>query len=113
MEEPIITSPSLKHRLKQTLCSSCCFGPTRSPAWVTGRVHELPEMKEKCRSVFGRSGNRHRRRHSSADFRYDPLSYSLNFEDGFESGFPDEEPLKSFASRMPASPPRLKSVMGL
>lgn len=43
------------------------------------------------------------RRHSS-DFSYDPLSYALNFEDEVVES--EESPVRSFASRLPTSPPR-------
>lgn len=46
------------------------------------------------------------RRHSSAEFSYDPLSYALNFEDNdHDSSEAEEFPMRSFASRLPASPP--------
>lgn len=65
------------------------------------------DIKDKCMTVFSRIGNgsitgKHRK-HYSAEFRYDPLSYSLNFEDGFDAD--DEAPLRSFSSRLPPSPP--------
>ncbi|KAL0337597.1 UNVERIFIED_CONTAM: hypothetical protein Scaly_2034800 [Sesamum calycinum] len=114
--------PSLRHKLKQSLCFSCCFRrrsrpppPLDSPTspsddnpaliWVKTEGphdHSLSEIKDKCRSLLGLSGVNHKR-YSSADFRYDPLSYALNFEDGFESD--DAAPLKTFSARLPPSPP--------
>ncbi|XP_015081656.1 uncharacterized protein LOC107025379 [Solanum pennellii] len=110
--------PSLKQKLKNSLCFSCCFThrntttklhaldyhppPSRQPSssdenpsliWIK------PDIKDKCRTIFNfisnGNGNRHKR-HSSAEFRYDPLSYSLNFE--------DDAPLTNFSSRLPPSP---------
>ncbi|XP_030949914.1 uncharacterized protein LOC115973815 [Quercus lobata] len=92
-----------------------------------------PELKDKCKNLMSRigagggggggGGGRHRRRHS-ADFKYDPLSYALNFDEGENddgygygygygncngNGVPSRDsadvPLRNFASRLPASPP--------
>ncbi|KAF3964219.1 hypothetical protein ACB098_01G320000 [Castanea mollissima] len=84
-----------------------------------------PELKDKCKNLMSRigagGGGRHRRRHS-ADFKYDPLSYALNFDEGenddghgygYGNGDGNGEPsrdsvdvqLRNFASRLPASPP--------
>ncbi|XP_059637831.1 uncharacterized protein LOC132279806 [Cornus florida] len=122
MEDEQSTSPSLKNKLKQTLCLSCCFRSNRrdtldSPSsddkprllrtpstWLKSRAQELPEIKDKCRHLITRIG-KHHRRHSSADFRYDPLSYSLNFDGGYEDTQLDDVPLRNFSSRLPASPP--------
>ncbi|XP_047324266.1 uncharacterized protein LOC124927827 [Impatiens glandulifera] len=113
--------PSLKTKLKQTFCLSCCFPTTRrqsseSPSsssddrpsllraptfWMKS---DLPEIKDKCRNLIGRIGGRHRRNSTSADFHYDPLSYALNFDDGsFDGGDYDESPIKSFSSRLQMS----------
>ncbi|MCD9644831.1 hypothetical protein HAX54_033280 [Datura stramonium] len=123
--------PSLKQKLKNSLCFSCCFPHHhhhRNNTTTTTQLHSLeyhhtppppqlpssssdenpsliwikPDIKDKCRTIFNfigngnGNGNRHKR-HSSAEFRYDPLSYSLNFE--------DEAPLTNFSSRLPPSPP--------
>ncbi|PSS08165.1 Interleukin-2 receptor subunit beta like [Actinidia chinensis var. chinensis] len=130
MEDEQSISPSFKNKLKQTLCLSCCFRnsrretlgssssssttstssddrPTlvRAPSmWLKSRVHELPEIGDKCRHLINRIGrhhHHHRRHSSSADFRYDPLSYALNFDDSHV----DEAPLQNFSARVPASPP--------
>lgn len=127
-----VSPPSLKSKLKDSLCFSCCFrrhhhghrqvldSPTGQPApplpsddkptllWLkTRKAHDLKDdIKDRCMMVFGRAGNginRHHRRHSSAEFRYDPLSYSLNFEDGFDED--DEYPLRNFSARLPPSQP--------
>lgn len=123
--------PSLKHKLKQSLCFSCCFRRRHgqghhlplhhsppSPSdnnptviWFKTKGphdHSLLEIKEKCRTMLGFSGVKHKR-HSSAEFRYDPLSYALNFEDGFDYD-DDEAPLKNFSARLPPSPPLTAAV---
>lgn len=82
-----------------------------------------PEIKEKCRNLINRIGNghgpghrhshsqsnghvnghNHGRRHS-ADFRYDPSSYALNFDKGMEDSQLDEFPYRNFTARLPPSP---------
>uniref|UniRef100_A0A6P4AWL5 uncharacterized protein LOC107427762 n=1 Tax=Ziziphus jujuba TaxID=326968 RepID=A0A6P4AWL5_ZIZJJ len=75
-----------------------------STMWMKSRAHDLPELKDKCRSFISRIGRHHSRRHSS-DFRYDALSYSLNFDQSHEDdAYLDESPLRSFSSRLPHSP---------
>jgi hypothetical protein len=59
------------------------------------------EFKYKYRCFIGKRG-KNRKRHCSEEFRYDPESYSLNFEDDVHKE--DELPLKS---RLPATPERL------
>lgn len=63
----------------------------------------MPEIREKCRSLISRIG---RTRKHSTEFKYDPLSYALNFDVGCEDFLIDEFPLRNFSSRLPASPPR-------
>lgn len=114
---------SFKHKLKESLCFSCCFRrrngshlplhrPLPSPSddnpaviWIKTKEphdHSLSEIKDKCRTMLGFPAAKHKRQ-SSVEFRYDPLSYALNFEDGFDCD--DEAPLKSFSARLPPSPP--------
>ncbi|CAK7353830.1 unnamed protein product [Dovyalis caffra] len=77
----------------------------RSPyAWLKSTAHDL-EIKDKYRGLIGKRG-KNRKRHGSEDFRYDPESYSLNFEDDVHRE--DELPLYSnFKARLPATPERL------
>ncbi|KAI8565680.1 hypothetical protein RHMOL_Rhmol03G0279500 [Rhododendron molle] len=116
MEGEQSTSPSLKTKLKQTLCLSCCLpanhpaGSLHSPsssderprllrassAWLASRDHGFPEIKDKCRHIISRIGGHRRRHSSSADFKYDPLGYSLNFDSG---GHVDEAPSRNFSTR--------------
>ncbi|XVF34491.1 hypothetical protein REPUB_Repub18cG0063200 [Reevesia pubescens] len=72
-----------------------------------------PEIKDKCRNLINRIGNGHapghRRSHShgrrhSADFRYDPSSYALNFDEGCDDSHLNEYPVRNFTSRLPPSP---------
>ncbi|KAF8393090.1 hypothetical protein HHK36_021331 [Tetracentron sinense] len=105
--------PSLKNKLKSSL--SCCFRSGRrevleseekprliraSSTWIRSRANELPEIKEKCRNLISRMG---KSRRNSADFRYDPLSYALNFDESHV----DEFPLRNFSARLQSSPPHL------
>ncbi|KAJ9184061.1 hypothetical protein P3X46_007842 [Hevea brasiliensis] len=117
-------SPSLKDRLKSSIC---CFAAhdnlpesldsvddgsrrtqtPRSPyAWLKSTAQDL-EIRDKCWGLIGRRG-KNRRRHNSADFRYDPASYSLNFDD--DNKREDELPLNNFMARLPATPERLPAV---
>ncbi|CAI9775497.1 unnamed protein product [Fraxinus pennsylvanica] len=89
---------SLRERRKKSPISLSCFfqrnhsfdgssssprSPTSTPkkspsAWIRSKAHDFPEIKHKCRNLISRIGRQ--RCHSSADFSYDPLSYSLNFD---------------------------------
>ncbi|KAK6944408.1 hypothetical protein RJ641_025510 [Dillenia turbinata] len=113
--------PSLKQKLKSSLRIPCCFPPhhrddssvdlwpqlLRSTSWMRSRTHESPEFrdKDKRRHFIPRLGLGHRRRSVSTDFRYDPLSYALNFDDGsFDDSYPDDIPLRNSSSKLPPSP---------
>ncbi|KAD3067845.1 hypothetical protein R6Q59_018043 [Mikania micrantha] len=125
---------SLKDKIKQFFCLACCFTANRretlrsdssssagdatkrplffvgaSSKWIKSRASvDLPEIKHKCCNLISRIGGNqyHRRRRSSADFSYDPLSYALNFEeDACGSLEDDDDAVKSFVSRLPPSPP--------
>ncbi|KAA0063552.1 uncharacterized protein E5676_scaffold285G00930 [Cucumis melo var. makuwa] len=78
-----------------------------SSAKDKSRSRECHDIKDRLPNFISRLG-RHGRRHSaSADFRYDALSYSLNFDEGYDEGHVDDEfPLRNFSSRLPASPPK-------
>ncbi|KAK1434670.1 hypothetical protein QVD17_00419 [Tagetes erecta] len=123
--------PSFKDKIKRFLCFSCCFTVDRretlhsastsstsdntkrplyliaaSSQWIKSRATvDLPEIKYKCSNVLGRIKNHRRRRRSSTDFRYDPLSYALNFEDDSSGNVENNAPVNSFSSRLPSSPP--------
>ena len=85
--------PSLHHKLRTTVCG--CFG---SPGSVAERPHT------------GGGRSRWRRRVVAAgEFRYDPLSYALNFDDGgSKDGDADAEDAafrhRNFSSRLRPSP---------
>ncbi|XP_022756504.1 protein SHORT-ROOT 2-like [Durio zibethinus] len=90
---------------------------TSSSTWL-----KSPELKDKCRNLInrighghgpghrhshnnghGHHGHGHGRRHS-ADFRYDPSSYALNFDEGCDDSQLDEFPFRNFTARLPPSP---------
>ncbi|XP_042422972.1 uncharacterized protein LOC122010501 [Zingiber officinale] len=131
---PPSSPPSIKQRLRSSISFSCCFRGAivsasaaadedqpaslvrSSAAWIRSKAQDLMEIVGQCPGLVPAIGRRHQahRRRRSCDFRYDPLSYSLNFDEG-----PDEEdavlagsgerPLghPSFSSRLPpSSPPR-------
>lgn len=133
MEEEHETSSLRARRKKSSVSLGCCFnrhhraesldassssssvppspGSSRriSPsAWIRSKTNDLPDVKIKGRYRGLMSCMRRHRRHSSADFTYDPLSYSLNFEDDDHdsSDVTREFPMRSFAARLPLSPPR-------
>ncbi|PIA49951.1 hypothetical protein AQUCO_01300589v1 [Aquilegia coerulea] len=105
---------SLKHKLRLSLC--CCFSlddyerPNKSSIITTSSPSSLFQFKD----LFSRIGKAvpHRRRSNSTDFKYDPLSYALNFDQGSQDFYDnnninidDDFPIRSFTSRLPASPP--------
>ncbi|XP_062229402.1 uncharacterized protein LOC133927113 [Phragmites australis] len=78
-------SPSLRHKLRTTVC--CCFG--RGAGAGGERV-------------------RWRRRATTGEFRYDPLGYALNFDEGEDDGAGADAAAafrcRNFNSRLPPSP---------
>ncbi|KAL5698423.1 hypothetical protein ACHQM5_029460 [Ranunculus cassubicifolius] len=58
--------------------------------------------EEKCRNLFCKSKRRTRRH--SGDFRYDAMSYALNFDHGDEESDENDSYLRDFSSRLPHSP---------
>lgn len=99
-------SPSFKHRIKSSMC---CFGgsPHSKLRDLDCEYDDVIIKQHQPRSprwgVFSMIGSKNRRRPNSADFRYDPLSYSLNFEDEWKRDGADELRV-NFSSRLPASP---------
>ncbi|XVE71571.1 hypothetical protein DITRI_Ditri10aG0161900 [Diplodiscus trichospermus] len=104
---PSTPSPTASNHNKPRLSRT-----SSSSTWV-----KSPEFKDKCRNLINRighgpghrhshshgHGHSHGRRHS-ADFRYDPSSYALNFDEGSSDSQLDEFPLRNFTSRLPQSP---------
>lgn len=105
------SSSSFTQRLRSSyLCFSCCFngsnGENEAPAasllrsssvWIRDKARGIPAMVSKF----------NRNRKVSGDFRYDPISYALNFDGGEDDAdVAQEERLrfKNFSSRLPASP---------
>ncbi|XP_021277041.1 uncharacterized protein LOC110411283 [Herrania umbratica] len=108
-------------RVKEKLKSSiCCFRTTPSVGAAVepseemkGRTPRSPcVIKDKCKYLIARIGKGGRKHYSSSsDFSYDPMSYSLNFED--ESSRADELPFINFTSRLPSTPERTSAVKSL
>ncbi|KAH7671894.1 hypothetical protein IHE45_09G017700 [Dioscorea alata] len=113
------SSPSLKHKLRSSICFSCCFRADRdsddrqatslmrsSSAWIRSKA---PEIGDRYRTFVSRMSQNHHRRRHSGDFRYDPLDYALNFDDGGDADDAylagDLSKYRNFSSRLPASPP--------
>ncbi|KMT19001.1 hypothetical protein BVRB_2g030970 [Beta vulgaris subsp. vulgaris] len=113
------SSVSLKHKLKLILASCCNFSDSDEDdikknlehsdkshtlsAWLKS---ELPSIKVISAKIFAGKLGRNRRA-NSVEFGYDPLSYSLNFED--DDSHLDEYPLRNFSSRLPPSPVKEKN----
>ncbi|OAY27446.1 hypothetical protein MANES_16G125900v8 [Manihot esculenta] len=110
-------SPSLKDRLKSSISCFAAHSDSytlasgdgrrsqthtpRSPyAWFKSTAQDL-EIRDKCWGLIGRRG-KNRRRYCSSDFKYDPTSYSLNFQDDINQE--DDLPLNNFMARLPATP---------
>ncbi|XP_074584069.1 uncharacterized protein LOC141840073 [Curcuma longa] len=128
---PPSSPPSIKQRLRSSIPFSCCFRGSivsataaaedqpaslvrSSAAWLRSKAQDLLEIVGQCPGLVPTIGRRHHHHRRSCDFRYDPLSYSLNFDEG-----PDEDDAilagsgerpfghPSFSSRLPpSSPPR-------
>ncbi|KGN55462.1 hypothetical protein Csa_012581 [Cucumis sativus] len=106
---------SFTHKLKSPIS---CFRPDHDPELhdnpssptspaLKSMTSDLPELRGMCRSLVARiSWPSRRRYHHSTDFRYDPSSYALNFEDE-QLRYDDEFPIRDFTSRLPASPPHV------
>ncbi|XP_078433405.1 uncharacterized protein LOC144704751 [Wolffia australiana] len=113
-------------------CFSCCFGGgsgegfesqqdnqatsfvRSSSVWLRSKAQEIPELKDKCRGLISRIGKHHRQ---PGDFKYDPLSYALNFDHGADVDdaddvSPAEFRFRSFSSRLPPTPPHLAPSAG-
>uniref|UniRef100_A0A803N6U1 Uncharacterized protein n=1 Tax=Chenopodium quinoa TaxID=63459 RepID=A0A803N6U1_CHEQI len=92
------------HRLTRT---SSAGGGGGSGGMRSSRSEEFLNLKHKCRSLMTRMGTStprgHHRKSQSTDFRYDPLSYSLNFDE--DDTLVDDYPYRNFSSRLPPSPP--------
>ncbi|KAG8046952.1 hypothetical protein GUJ93_ZPchr0008g12931 [Zizania palustris] len=122
INQPKIGPPAMDGGERRGGCFSCCFGGgddgeaelgqraaralRTSSRWVRERAVELPELVARARA------GRRRRKHPqqlAGEFRYDPISYALNFEDEGAAGecAGEAEPFKyrAFSARLPASPP--------
>ena len=87
--------PSLRHKQRTTVCG--CFGSPSSQ----GSGGERPQNSGRARW--------RRRVAAAGEFRYDPLSYALNFDDGGSDDGAEAEDAafryRNFNSRLPPSPP--------
>ncbi|XP_037463587.1 uncharacterized protein LOC119335578 [Triticum dicoccoides] len=88
--------PSLRQKLRTTVCG--CFGSPSSPGSSGERSH-----------TSGARARWRRRVAAAGEFRYDPLSYALNFDDGgSDDGNADAEDAvflhRNFNWRLPPSP---------
>ncbi|KAK9697941.1 hypothetical protein RND81_08G071300 [Saponaria officinalis] len=102
---------SLKHRLKHSFYGCFKHNPnlhhkldSDSPHSLCGRrlVRSTSGgAKGMVRHLIHRIGTpRQHRRSKSTDFHYDPLSYTLNFDDDDNAEFP----FRNFNDRLPPSP---------
>ncbi|KAJ8492630.1 hypothetical protein OPV22_014351 [Ensete ventricosum] len=121
-------TPPLKRKQHHHHCFTSCFRPdggdqgepiygeraarpvTRSPtSWIR------PEHRGKCLGKGCHCGGGRHRRRPSTEFTYDPLSYALNFDEGYEvesPTFAEQLRLRCFSSQLPASPSRKGSSTG-
>ncbi|XP_039131888.1 myosin tail region-interacting protein MTI1-like [Dioscorea cayenensis subsp. rotundata] len=71
-----------------------------------GSDPRLPEIGDRYRTFVSRMSQNHHRRRHSGDFRYDPLDYALNFDDGGDADDAylagDLSKYRNFSSRLPA-----------
>uniref|UniRef100_A0ACD5UJX8 Uncharacterized protein n=1 Tax=Avena sativa TaxID=4498 RepID=A0ACD5UJX8_AVESA len=93
---PQYSPPSLRHKLRTTVCG--CFG---SPSSDGERLSPQSGGRTRWRRKVAATG----------EFRYDPLSYALNFDEGAGSDDSDEGAdaaaafrYRNFNSRLPPSP---------
>ncbi|KAK4374832.1 hypothetical protein RND71_005509 [Anisodus tanguticus] len=112
----LLRTPPFFNIFKNSLCFSYCFPhrhrctpppPSSSdehPALIWVNPEEPNNLKDKILTALNFVSNRHKR-HSSTEFRYDPLSYLLNFEDGLSDNEEENAHLRKFSSRLPHSPP--------
>nr|XP_018678877.1 PREDICTED: uncharacterized protein LOC108952332 [Musa acuminata subsp. malaccensis]XP_018678878.1 PREDICTED: uncharacterized protein LOC108952332 [Musa acuminata subsp. malaccensis] len=110
-------TPPLKRKHHHHHCFTSCFRPSVSqeePVYEERAARSptsliRPEHRGKCLGFgYHCGGGRHRRR-PSTEFRYDPLSYALNFDEGCEVESPtraEQLRLRYFSSQLPASPSR-------
>ncbi|TYG87727.1 hypothetical protein ES288_A13G238800v1 [Gossypium darwinii] len=110
--------PWQRHQNNQRLAASASMTPpspkaddNNSPRLTSSTWLKSPEFKDKYRNLINRIGNGHRHSHShslgrrnSAEFRYDPSSYALNFDEGCDDSQFDEFPFRNFTARLPPSP---------
>ncbi|URD97492.1 hypothetical protein MUK42_31407 [Musa troglodytarum] len=116
-------APSAPLSLIQRLCSSlrsscCCIGGGSGGDGEYARSASLMSSSAiwfRCQNLVGRvtAPHHHHARRASVDFRYDPFSYALNFDDGHDDDLPGgagDFRYRSFSSRLPPSVPHPAAV---
>lgn len=117
-------SPSFRSKIKSSIC---CFRKQpvqlealeynqprtpRSPRSPRSPYAWLKCQSQERRNLLGRvcsaAATKSRKRYNSADLSYDPMSYSLNFED---DRIREDEPFSSFSLRLPTSPERSGEII--
>lgn len=106
------TTPPAKPKHHRRHCFTSCFRPAAGDS--DGEEHSesphrpLAEHSSRCLGLAFHGGRGRHRHRPSTEFRYDPLSYALNFDEGpyFDSTTGANQLSRySFSSRLPASPP--------
>ncbi|KAF8035016.1 hypothetical protein BT93_C1133 [Corymbia citriodora subsp. variegata] len=89
-------------------------GGSRAAQWrcsslrPTAREPPLPKIRCTFWSLITRIGRCRRRDGvAAAEFRYDLMSYALNFEGDWSQELDGEFPTRDFSARLPVSPDRL------
>ncbi|CAL5041711.1 unnamed protein product [Urochloa decumbens] len=96
------SSPSkLGHRLRTTVC--CCFGGGSGSGSGAGGNAATERIRWRRRGA------------AAGEFRYDALSYALNFDEGDDGGACADDPAaafryRNFSARLPPSPPPASAV---
>ncbi|KAJ0989525.1 hypothetical protein J5N97_007881 [Dioscorea zingiberensis] len=106
-----LRSPPSKAKFRVSAFFSCCFQgaassedaddrPASSFSWLRAIA---PEIRDRRRSIISRFRMPRFRR---GDFRYDPIDYALNFDEGNYNSGGDGVRCQGIVSRLPTSPNR-------
>ncbi|KAL2927266.1 10 kDa chaperonin [Bienertia sinuspersici] len=107
---------SLKQNLKLIYSSCCNFSHNNDEDDFQKFLQHSKNHRSCCKKLKSKfaklfsAKHRRNRRSNSYEFKYDPLSYSLNFED--DDSHLDEYPLRNFCSRLPPSPVKQRNNNG-
>ncbi|KAG0454515.1 hypothetical protein HPP92_023807 [Vanilla planifolia] len=104
-DEPFPSPTTSRRKIQSAICFSRCFRCAKGGEGDGPAPPRSSEVKERCRALISRIGRPPRR--YEGEFRYDPMSYARNFDEGGEDGSADEERFRfrDFASRLPSTPP--------